>query len=201
MAGFCLCAPRSRPVEPTAKQGFSAETIAQGEALAAAVHCASCHTSRCRQGLALVGGYGVNTPFGIIYGTNITPDPQTGIGLWSLGGFYPGHARGRVARRVSSFPGVPVLGVHQKLSDQHVQALYAYLMTRSALSSSAPVNTVPFPLKIRAFQEGWKLLFFKSGRFRKASVKKRAEWNRGACLAEGVADCSGCPHSAQYSGR
>jgi hypothetical protein len=71
-----------RPVERTAKQNFSAESVSRGEALAAAGYCASCHTRA--GGPALAGGYGVNTPFGIIYGTNITPDPETGIGLWSL---------------------------------------------------------------------------------------------------------------------
>jgi mono/diheme cytochrome c family protein len=46
-------------------------------------------------------------------------------------------------------------------------------------------------LKVRALQEGWKILFFKSGRFRR-DPSKSDEWNRGAYLAEAVADCSGC---------
>jgi hypothetical protein len=29
----------------------------------------------------------VNTPFGIIYGSNITPDPKTGTSAWSLEAF------------------------------------------------------------------------------------------------------------------
>ena len=78
-----------------------------------------------------------------------------------------------------------------KLSDDDVKALYAYLMTRPAVSNTVPANTVLFPLNIRAFQEGWKILFFRSARY-KADPSSSDEWNRGAYLAEGLADCSGC---------
>src|SRR5260221_314955 len=54
-----------------------------------------------------------------------------------------------------------------------------------------PANTIPFPLNIRAFQEGWKLLFFTSGRYR-PDPSKSATWNRGAYLAEGLSHCGGC---------
>src|SRR5271163_3999515 len=84
LAGLLLLArrPAIAPIERPASESFSAASVAQGEALAAAGHCASCHT---RAGApALAGGYAVNTPFGIIYGTNITPDPKTGIGSWSF---------------------------------------------------------------------------------------------------------------------
>jgi mono/diheme cytochrome c family protein len=54
-----------------------------------------------------------------------------------------------------------------------------------------PRNTVPFPLNVRLFQEGWKILFFKSGRYQ-PNPSKNAEWNRGAYLAEAVSDCGGC---------
>src|SRR5689334_14230789 len=76
-----------RPAIPSSDRpaNFSIESVARGQVLAAAGHCASCHTRA--GGPAFAGGYGVNTPFGIIYGTDITPDPKTGIGLWSLEAF------------------------------------------------------------------------------------------------------------------
>ena len=64
-------------------------------------------------------------------------------------------------------------------------------MTRPAVSATVPPNTVPFPLNIRALQEGWKILFFRSGRYR-TDPSKSAQWNRGAYLAEAVSDCGGC---------
>src|SRR6202042_1285019 len=161
--------PIERPIAPT----FSAESVAKGEALAAAAHCASCHTRPGGQPFA--GGYGVNTPFGIIYGTNITPDPKTGIGTWSLDAFVRAMREG-VARDGSHlFPAFPYYA-YTKLSDDDVKALYAYLMTRPDATATVPANTLPFPFKIRALQEGWKILFFRGGRLH-ANPSKSDEWN------------------------
>jgi len=77
------------------------------------------------------------------------------------------------------------------LDDDDVRALYAYLMTRPAVSASVPPGTVPFPLNVRFLQGGWKLLCFRSGRYKPDSAKD-AEWNRGAYLAQAVSDCGGC---------
>jgi mono/diheme cytochrome c family protein len=60
------------PVERPDATSFSAESVAKGEVLAAEGHCLSCHIRTGGQPFAC--GYGVNTPFGIIYGSNITPD-------------------------------------------------------------------------------------------------------------------------------
>jgi len=190
IAGLLLLSrrPAIAPMERTFPERFSVSSVSQGEALAAAGHCASCHTRPGGQPFA--GGYGVNTPFGIIYGTNITPDPKTGIGTWSLDAFFRAMREG-VARDGSHlFPAFPYYA-YTKLSDDDLKALYAYLMTRPTATATAPANTLPFPFKIRALQEGWKILFFKSGRF-EANPSKSAEWNRGAYLAEALSDCSAC---------
>ena len=78
-----------------------------------------------------------------------------------------------------------------KLSDDDVKALYAYFMTRAPIKASAPPNTIPFPLNIRALQEGWKILFFRPRRF-EAVAGRSAEWNRGAYLALGLSHCGAC---------
>src|SRR5260370_29705703 len=64
-------------------------------------------------------------------------------------------------------------------------------MPRPAASSTTPANTSPWPLKIRPLYEGWKILFFRTGRFQPVSSKS-AEWNRGAYLANALSDCAGC---------
>ena len=38
-------------------------------------------------GAPFSGGYATETPFGIIHSTNITPEPETGIGTWSEAAF------------------------------------------------------------------------------------------------------------------
>ena len=170
--GFFLLAwrPSITPIEPPSQSSFPAELVAKGEALSAIGHCASCHTQPGGQPFA--GGYPMNTPFGIIYGTNITPDSKTGIGTWSLEAFTRVMHEG-VARDGSHlFPAFPYYAF-TKLSDDDVKALYAYLMTRPAVSNTVPANTVLFPLNIRALQEGWKILFFRSGRYKADHVQER----------------------------
>ncbi len=173
---------------PPAPTTFSAEMVAKGEALAGAGYCAVCHTKQ--GGEPFAGGYGLRTPFGTIYSTNITPEPATGIGRWSLEAFTRAMHEGVSRDGTHLFPAFPY-DHFTKVSDEDVTALYAYLMTRPPVRASPPANTIPFPLNIRAFQEGWKLLFFTSGRYR-PDPSKSATWNRGAYLAEGLSHCGGC---------
>ena len=176
------------PIAPPSPASFSAESIAKGEVLAAEGHCVSCHIGPGGQPFA--GGYGVNTPFGIIYGTNITPDPKTGIGGWSLEAFTRAMREG-VSRDGSHLFAAFPFNAYTELQEDDVKALYAYLMTRPAINATVPPMTVPFPLNVRFLQEGWKILCFRSGRYRPDPAKD-AQWNRGAYLAEAVVDCGGC---------
>jgi mono/diheme cytochrome c family protein len=188
--GFFVMAwrPSITPITPPTAGSFSADLIKKGEVLAAIGHCAACHTQPGGQPFA--GGYALHTPFGIIYGDNISPDPQSGIGTWSLEAFARTMREG-VARDGSHLlPAFPYYAFTQ-LSDDDIKALYAYLMTRPAVSSTTPANTIPWLLKIRPLQEGWKILFFRSKRFQ-PDPPKSAEWNRGAYLANALSDCSGC---------
>ena len=180
--------PSIAPIARPAPGSFPADMVAKGEALSAAGHCAACHTEP--GGKPFAGGYALHTPFGIIYGDNISPDPQTGIGAWSLEAFTRAMREG-VARDGSHLlPAFPYYAF-TKLSDDDVKALYAYLMTQPAVTKTTPSNTIPFPLSMRALQEGWKILFFRSSRFQ-TNPSKSAEWNRGAYLANALSDCAGC---------
>src|SRR6266702_3145487 len=80
-----------RSIAPIARPDasvYSAATIARGQQLSALGDCAVCHTSA--NGVLNAGGRALETPFGMIYSTNITPDVKTGIGSWS----YPAFERG-----------------------------------------------------------------------------------------------------------
>jgi mono/diheme cytochrome c family protein len=188
--GFFVVAwrPSIAPIAPPAPGSFPADLVVKGEALSGIGHCASCHTQP--GGKPYAGGYPLHTPFGIIYGDNISPDPQTGIGAWSLEAFTRAMREG-VARDGSHlFPAFPYYAF-TKLTDDDIKSLYAYLMTQPAVSNTVPANTLPWPLSIRALQNGWKILFFRSERFQ-ANSSKSAEWNRGAYLSNALSDCSGC---------
>jgi mono/diheme cytochrome c family protein len=190
LLGFSLLSRRAAiaPIERPNPASFTPESIARGEVLAAEGHCVSCHIRP--GGEPLAGGYGVNTPFGIIYGTNITPDPKTGIGAWSLEAFTRAMREGVSRDGHHLFAAFP-FNAFTELQDDDVKALYAYLMTRPAVSAAVPANTVPFLLNVRFLQEGWKILCFRSGRYQ-SDPGKDSQWNRGAYLVEAVGDCGGC---------
>jgi mono/diheme cytochrome c family protein len=176
------------PIARPAAAVFAPAQIARGQVLAAAGYCATCHTAR--GGAVLAGGYAMATPFGTIYSTNITPDPETGIGNWSLAAFRRAMNEG-VARDGSHlFPAFPY-DHFTKLTDGDVADLYAFLMTRPAVKAPPKSNTIPFPLNLRLLQAGWKLLYFKPGRFT-PDASKDAIWNRGAYLVEGISHCGAC---------
>src|ERR1700675_2934051 len=91
VAGLSLCAlaftskPALDPIDPDRPRHFDPELVRRGAALAALGDCNTCHTAP--GGEAYAGGLALPTPFGTIYSTNITPDPETGIGQWSLSAF------------------------------------------------------------------------------------------------------------------
>jgi hypothetical protein len=62
------------------KQDF--KQIERGRYLTVAGDCAACHTLP-GSGHEFAGGRNIETPFGLLIGPNITPDPQTGIGAWT----------------------------------------------------------------------------------------------------------------------
>ena len=100
-----------RADRPTGAGRFPPDLVAKGEALAAGGYCAECHTAKGGQDFA--GGYAMATPFGVLYSTNITPDPETGIGTWSEAAFARAMQEG-VARDGSHlFPGVSLRSFHQ----------------------------------------------------------------------------------------
>ena len=147
------------------------------------------NVTRLRAGEKYAGGYEMATPFGVIYSTNITPDLETGIGAWSEAAFRRAMHEG-VSRDGSHLFPVFSYDHFTKLSDDDVHALYAYFMPGHPFMHRRP-NGIPFPFNIRYLQAGWKLLFFRPGRF-ELDVAKSAEWNRGAYLAQGLSHCGAC---------
>ena len=175
-------------IERPVAASFSPGQIARGEILATAGNCESCHTTQDAQRFA--GGLGIATPFGTVYTSNITPDQATGIGGWSEPAFARALHEGVARDGTHLYPAFP-FDHFTRVTDDDVQALYAYLMTRPPVNFTPPANTIPFPLNIRALQWGWKLLFFHPGVYRPDAAKSEA-WNRGAYLSEGLAHCGAC---------
>ena len=177
------------PMAASERPDFDAATVEQGRVLAAAGYCATCHTAQ--GGEPYAGNYPVVSDFGTIYASNITPDPDTGIGDWSPEAFRRAMHEGVDRQGRHLFPAFPY-DHFTKLSDQDVDALYAYLMSEvEPVKQETRASTLPFPLNQRFLQAGWKLLFVDVGRYQPDPDKSDA-WNRGAYLAEGISHCGAC---------
>jgi nicotinate dehydrogenase subunit B len=167
---------------------YSAATIARGKVLAALGDCAVCHTAS--GGRAYAGGLPIETPFGTVYSRNITPDVATGIGGWSYAAFARAMRQGISRAGSHLYPVFPYTDF-TRTSDDDLQALYAYLMSRPPVSAVTPVARLTFPMNIRPVMAGWNMLFHRPGAYRPDSARS-AEWNRGAYLVEGLGHCGGC---------
>lgn len=171
-----------------ARSTFPASQVRKGALLAAAGDCASCHTTA--TGSSFAGGVPLLTPFGTIYGTNITPDPQTGIGSWSEAAFRRALRHGVSRDGQLLYPAFPYNHFTQ-LTDDDIGALYAFVMTRDPVQAQAPENQLTFPLQFRPLVAGWNLLYLEPGPLPHRAAES-AEWNRGAYLVGGVGHCAAC---------
>ena len=175
-------------IEPPTRTSFDAQLVSRGAQLSAIGNCVVCHTAS--SGRPYAGGYPVQTQFGTIYGTNITPDAETGIGRWSGVAFTRAMREGVDRQGRHLYPAFPY-DHFALLGDDDIQALYAFLMTREPVRLEAPANDVPFPLNIRMLMAGWKLLFLENRSFQPDTAQS-AEWNRGAYLTQGLGHCGAC---------
>jgi mono/diheme cytochrome c family protein len=180
--------PAISAIEPPAPQAFKADLVKRGRDLAAIGNCNDCHTVR--GGKAFAGGLPVPTPFGTIYSSNITPDPDTGIGRWSEEAFRRAMRSGVDRTGQHLYPTFPY-DHFTNVTDEDDRALYAFLMTRQPVHAPARANELPFPLNQRFVVAGWKLLFLQRGTYQPDNAQS-AEWNRGAYLVEGLAHCGAC---------
>lgn len=168
----------------------------RGEYLTTAGNCVSCHTRDA--GNAFAGGLPFETPFGTVYSTNITPDAETGIGEWSLEEFTRAMRQGERPDGEHLYPVFPYTSF-TKVSDEDIEAIYAYLQTLSPVRYAPPVNELTFPYDQRWALGIWKALFFDEARFSPVPSES-AEWNRGAYLVEGLGHCSECHTPRNFLG-
>ena len=127
-----------RAIAPIARPDasvYSAATIARGQQLAALGDCAVCHTAA--NGVVNAGGRALETPFGTIYSTNITPDVETGIGAWSYPAFERAMREGIHRDGRHLYPAFPYTHF-AKTTDADLQALYAYLMAQPPVRADTP---------------------------------------------------------------
>jgi nicotinate dehydrogenase subunit B len=189
--GIASAALPWRSIAPIARPDasvFSAATIERGRQLAALGDCAVCHTDI--GGIVNAGGRAIETPFGVIYSTNITPEVATGIGGWSYPAFERAMREGIHRDGRHLYPAFPY-SHFAKITDADMQALYAFLMSQAPVQAANRAAALVFPFNWRPLMAGWNALFHNSDAFTPDATKS-AVWNRGTYLVEGLGHCGAC---------
>ena len=132
----------------------------------------------------------METPFGAIYTTNLTPDAETGIGRWSFSAFQRAMREGISRDGHHLYPAFPYTAF-VKTSDEDLEAIYAYLMSQPAVRAETPANELKFPFSARPLMALWNGMFHDATPYQPIATQT-PEWNRGAYLVNGLGHCSAC---------
>lgn len=169
-----------------------ASMVQRGAYLARAGNCMTCHTAV--GGARYAGGRGVDTPFGTVFTSNLTPDMQTGIGSWSSGHFWRALHNGRSKDGRLLYPAFPYTNYTQ-VTREDSDALLAFLKSLPPVQQANRGNTLRFPYNTQAALAVWRAMYFSPGTY-KPDAGRNAEWNRGAYLVNGLGHCNAC-HTAR----
>lgn len=172
---------------PTSSVSKAAQ-IERGQYLARVGNCIACHSAKGAPPLA--GGRRIDTPFGGVYSSNLTPDPRTGLGQWNTDDFWQAlhHGRSKSGRLlVPAFPYNHTSVISREDSD----ALLAWLHNLPPVQQAPQAHTLTWPVGTQPALAVWRSLFFKPTPF-VADARQSPEWNRGAYLVQGLGHCAAC---------
>ncbi|GAN67146.1 c-type cytochrome [Acetobacter orientalis] len=145
-------APAPAPAQ-AATTGADAATLERGAYIATAADCVACHTKP--GGIPYAGGLKISTPMGDVISTNITPDPEHGIGAYTEQEFDQAVRHGVRRDGAYLYPVMPYVS-YAGMTDQDVHALYLWFK-----DSVKPVATQPkptelsFPANMRSAMAAW----------------------------------------------
>jgi len=163
--------------------------VTRGAYLAKAGDCIACHSAP--RGKPMAGGLPMMTPLGAIYTTNITPDPDTGIGRYTEEDFARALREGVAKDGHNLYPAMPYPS-YAKINDQDMHALYTYFLHGVTPVKQANRDAdIKWPLNMRWPLKLWNAVFLDKGVY-KDKAGKDVVWNRGAYLTQGLGHCGAC---------
>lgn len=177
-------------IDTAADQALAADAPqrARGAYLARVGNCMACHTAR--GGAPGAGGRPFATPFGTVYASNLTPDPETGIGQWTPAAFWRALHRGRSADGRLLYPVFPYTHT-TLLTRADSDALLAHLRSLPPVHQAPPAHQLRWPYSTQAALAVWRALYFRPGAAQPAPAAGDSA-RRGAYLVHAVAHCSAC---------
>lgn len=113
------------------------------------VACGNCHTPQGPKGpipgMELAGGLKIEEKGFTVYTTNITPDPETGIGKWTDAQIITAIREGKRPNGTIIGPPMPI-GLYRSMSDNDVRGIVAYLRTVKPVKNTPPKSQYKIPL-------------------------------------------------------
>jgi mono/diheme cytochrome c family protein len=177
-----------------ASPGFAAGDPERGRFIFALAGGCGCHSTA--DGPVGGGGRALSTPFGTFYGTNITPDPETGLGRWTDEQVIAAIRDGDLPDGNVEAPVMPYY-LYAGMADQDVRDLVAYLRTLPAVRRQNRDHDVSLPFPRLAFRL-WRFLLAPTAEARAAAPAGTVE--RGRYLADHVAICQDCHTPRNFVG-
>ena len=172
-----------------AAQDSSHALIQQGEYLARAGDCVACHTAK--GGKPFAGGLAMETPIGLIYSTNITPD-KSGIGDYSFEDFDKAVRHGIAKNGSTLYPAMPYPS-YARVNQADMQALYAYFMNGvKPVAQENQAVDIPWPMSMRWPLDMWRWMFAPAVEDFTPVAQQDPVVSRGAYLVEGLGHCGAC---------
>ncbi|KOF52843.1 alcohol dehydrogenase, partial [Achromobacter sp. DMS1] len=192
-AALALCAASAAWAAEGTPAAADAQLVKQGEYLSRAGDCIACHTAK--DGKPFAGGLGLDSPLGVIYSTNITPDKETGIGEYSLEDFDRAVRHGVSKDGHTLYPAMPYPS-YARMSPDDVKALYAYFMQGVQPVRQENKDTdIVWPLSMRWPLAVWRWMFAPDVATAPVTVPDGADKQallRGQYLVEGLGHCGTC---------
>lgn len=179
-----------------AQDAADQDAIRRGEYIFRAAGCSGCHTDVKGKGAPLAGGRALKTPFGTLYGPNITPDPDHGIGGWTPDDFARALREGLSPDGGYYYPVFPFTS-YSGMADGDVADLWAYLQTVPPSTDPRREHDMDFPYGARWLLGPWRSLYFQPVAYDTdlpvpAAVEDEKSWRRGAYLVRALAHCGEC---------
>ncbi len=184
-AGVAVAALMRAPSLPDVAIPDDAASIERGRYLVHAGGCISCHED---DSGSLSGGLAIESPFGTFYASNITPDPDTGIGGWQGSDFLLALKHGRTPAGGFYYPAFPYRA-YASVSDEDVLAIAAYLLSLDPVAAQTPAHDLPGWVG-RWQMAGWNLLADMAAP--EPVQYHDAQIARGAYLTQSLGHCGEC---------
>jgi cytochrome c553 len=184
----CGSTPAPKSVDALHAPAGDATLVAKGAYLARAGNCQGCHTATSSGVFA--GGRAIQTPFGTVYSSNLTPDDTTGLGSWTSADFWQAMHEGRSkdGRLLNpAFPYTSFSAITRADSD----ALLAYFKSLAPVQQLNRPHDLRWPFGTQLALRAWRTVYFNPVAY-KADGQQSAEWNRGAYLVQGLGHCAAC---------